>query len=77
MALKQSGCPLVELDVSTNEVVYKGAVAAASLAAIKQPGGFAALNLDANYISDEAGGILRTSTRPTLNLLLFLLRASV
>jgi Ran GTPase-activating protein 1 len=29
LALKQSGCPLVELDVSTNEVVYKGAVAGA------------------------------------------------
>jgi hypothetical protein len=33
---------------------------------MKQPGGFAALNLDANYISDEVGEILGTRTRPTL-----------
>ena len=46
-----SGCPLVELDVSTNELVQAGAVAAANLAASKA--GFASLNLDANYISDE------------------------
>jgi Ran GTPase-activating protein 1 len=51
MALKHSGCPLVELDVSTNELVQAGAVAAATLAASKP--GFACLNLDANYISDE------------------------
>ena len=51
VALKMSGCPLVELDVSTNELVQAGAVAAANLAASKA--GFASLNLDANYISDE------------------------
>ena len=51
VALKMSGCPLVELDVSTNELVQAGAVAAARLAASKP--GFASLNLDANYISEE------------------------
>ena len=51
VALKMSGCPLVELDVSTNELVQAGAVAAARLAASKA--GFSCLNLDANYISNE------------------------
>jgi Ran GTPase-activating protein 1 len=51
VALKMSGAPIVELDVSTNELVHAGAVAAARLAAAKV--GFTALNLDANYISDE------------------------
>ena len=37
--------------MSTNELVHAGAVAAARLAAAKV--GFTALNLDANYISDE------------------------
>lgn len=52
VALKMSGCPLVELDVSTNELVQAGAVAAARLAASNVET-FTSLNLDANYISDE------------------------
>ena len=51
VALKMAGCPVVELDVSTNELVEKGAVAAAKLAASRA--GFTSLNLDGNYISDE------------------------
>jgi Ran GTPase-activating protein (RanGAP) involved in mRNA processing and transport len=51
MALKESGCPLVELDVSTNELVQAGAIAAARLAISKAS--FTSLNLDGNYISDE------------------------
>jgi len=51
VALKMSGCPLQELDVSNNEIVSAGAVAAARLAASKP--GFTSLNLNENYISDE------------------------
>ena len=51
VALKMSGCPLQELDVSNNEIVCAGAVAAARLAASKQ--GFTTLNLNENYSSDE------------------------
>tara|TARA_B110000977_G_scaffold131107_1_gene167084 strand:- start:6295 stop:7869 length:1575 start_codon:yes stop_codon:yes gene_type:complete len=51
VALKMSGCPLQELDVSNNELVNAGAVAAARLAASRP--GFASLNMNENYISDE------------------------
>ena len=51
VALKMSGCPLEELDVSNNELVNPGAVAAARLAASRS--GFKSLNLNENYISDE------------------------
>jgi len=52
MALKKSGAPLVELDASCNELQRAGAVAAAHLAASKP--GFRSLNLDGNFIPDEA-----------------------
>lgn len=51
VALKMSGCPLEELDVSNNELVNAGAVAAARLVASRP--GFKSLNLNENYISDE------------------------
>ena len=52
VALKESGAPLVELDASCNELQRAGAVAAAHLAASKP--GFRSLNLDGNFIPDEA-----------------------
>ena len=51
VALKMSGCPLEELDVSNNELMNAGAVAAARLVASRP--GFKSLNLNENYISDE------------------------
>lgn len=52
VALKMSGCPLTKLNVNTNEISNSGGVAAARLAASKA--GFASLNLDDNYMADEA-----------------------
>ena len=51
VALKMSGCPLQELDVSNNELVHHGAVATARLAASRP--GFTSLNLNENHLSDE------------------------
>ena len=51
LALKHSGSPLTDFDVSLNELQRAGAVAAARLAVSKPQ--FAALNLDGNFISEE------------------------